>query len=180
MKCPFCNFENLAGSDACEECGEDLTAFDGVRPTTRLEKSLVKDDLRRLPSTMPVLVSPQTPMREIVDHLALENRSVLVMEGNRLAGIATERDILFKVMGSPDWEQIPVSQIMTSDPETLEFSDKIAYALHKMSLGGFRHIPILGDGRPERMVSVRDILEYLAEIFPDAVGIHQSSGQTGD
>ncbi|MFO1464360.1 MAG: CBS domain-containing protein [bacterium] len=175
MKCPFCGYENIAGSDDCEECGEDLTAFDGVRPATRLEKSLVKDALNRLPSAAPILVDPQTRLREIADHLAVANRSVLVMEGDQLAGIVTERDLLFKVMGSaPGWEDLPVSQVMTPKPETLEFSDKIAYALHKMALGGFRHIPVLVAGKPERVVSVRDVLEYLAEMFPDAVGIHES------
>ena len=174
MKCPFCNHENIAGTDDCEACGEDLTAFDGVRPSGRLEKSIVKDDLRRLPSSAPILVSQDSTLRDVVRHLAGENRSVLVMDGERLSGIVTERDILFKVMNAgPHWESLPVSQIMTADPETLEYDDKIAYALHKMSLGGFRHIPILAGGRPERMVSVRDILEYLAEMFPDAVGIHE-------
>ncbi|MCC7345346.1 MAG: CBS domain-containing protein [Deltaproteobacteria bacterium] len=174
MKCPFCNYENIAGSDDCEECGEDLTAFDGVRPTTRLEKSLVKDDLRKLPSSAPALVTPDTPLREVANHLGPGNRCVLVMDGEKLVGIVTERDLLFKVMNSgPSWESRPVSQILTPDPETLEYDDKIAYALHKMSLGGFRHIPILAGGRPERVVSVRDVLEYLAEMFPDAVGIHE-------
>lgn len=174
MKCPFCNHENIAGSDACEDCGEDLTAFDGVRPSGRLEKSLVKDNLRTLPSKAPALVAPDTPLKDVVDHLGPENRCVLVMDGEKLVGIVTERDLLFKVMNSgPGWEVLPVSRIMTPDPESLEYEDKIAYALHKMSLGGFRHIPILAGGRPERVVSVRDILEYLAEMFPDAVGIHQ-------
>jgi len=174
MKCPFCGYENIAGSDDCEDCGEDLTAFDGVRPTTRLEKSLVKDDLSKLPSSLPAMVSLDTPLREVAEHLATHNRNVLVMDGDKLAGIVTERDMLFKVLGSgKDWEQTPVSQIMTPNPDTLQFSDKIAYALHKMALGGFRHIPIVSGSRAERVVSVRDVLEYLAEMFPNAVGIHQ-------
>jgi len=174
MKCPFCGNENIAGIDDCDECGEDLTAFDGVRPNTRLEKSIAKDALSTLPGSMPILIGPDTPLRQVADQLAFENRSVLIVDEGKLLGIVTERDILFKVMGRiPDWETMPVSQIMTQNPETLEFSDKIAYALHKMALGGYRHIPILHDNRPERVVSVRDILEYLAEMFPDAVGIHE-------
>jgi CBS domain-containing protein len=176
MKCPFCGNENIAGSDDCEDCGEDLTAFDGVRLNTRLEKSIAKDALKTLPGSIPVLVGLDAPLRQVADQLALENRSVLVVDGGKLVGIVTERDILFKVMGTgQDWEAMAVSQVMTPNPETLEFSDKIAYALHKMALGGFRHIPILQEGRPEGVVSVRDILEYLAEMFPDAVGIHESS-----
>ncbi len=174
MKCPFCGYENIAGTDDCEDCGEDLTAFDGVRPTTRLEKSLAKDDLGKLPNSKAVMLPLNAPLREVAEHLATHNRNVLIMDGDKLAGIVTERDILFKVMGSrEDWEEIPVSQIMTPNPDTLQLSDKIAYALHKMSLGGFRHIPIVAGDRAERVVSVRDVLEYLAEMFPDVVGIHQ-------
>jgi CBS domain-containing protein len=174
MKCPFCSEENIAGADDCESCGEDLTAFDGVRPKGRLEKSLAKDPLDSLKNTIPVLVGPNTPVREVADHLAMENRCVLVIEDGRLTGIVTERDILFKVMETgQDLDTLPVSRIMTPNPETLQLSDKIAYALHKMSIGGYRHIPILQGGRPERVVSGRDLLEYLAEMFPGVVGIHQ-------
>ncbi len=174
MKCPFCGHHNLAGTDDCEDCGEDLTAFDGVRPVGRFEKSLVRDALDVLPGKAPVVVGPQTPLGDIAEHLARENRSILVSDGQRLIGIVTERDLLFKVLGTiPDWRHLPVADFMTPEPETLEFSDKIAYALHKMAIGGYRHLPLLKEGRPERVVSVRDILEYLAEMFPEAVGIHQ-------
>ncbi|HCU25976.1 MAG TPA: hypothetical protein DF383_13240 [Deltaproteobacteria bacterium] len=167
MKCPFCGNENLAGADECDSCGEDLTAFDGVRPGTRLEKSLVKDSLEILHGAVPLRVSPETPLREIAEHLARENRAILVMEGERLLGIVTERDLLCKIPeDARNWADWPVSRLMTSEPETLEFSDKIAYALHKMSIGGFRHIPLLRNGYPERVIGVRDLLEYLAEMFP--------------
>lgn len=174
MKCPFCGHHNLAGDDDCADCGEDLTAFDGVRPHGAFEKSLVRDALEILPGAKPVIVGPLTPLGEVAQHLARDNRSILVAEGDRLIGIVTERDLLFKVLGKiPDWRHLPVADFMTPNPETLEFSDKIAYALHKMAIGGYRHIPILRDKKPKRVVSVRDILEYLAEMFPEAVGIHQ-------
>lgn len=174
MKCPFCGCENIAGSDDCEACGEDLTAFDGVRLTTRLEKSLAKDAIDSLRTSAPARVGLDTPLREVADHLAVENRNVLVMDGAELVGIVTERDLLFKAMGAgPEWEKMTASQVMTAKPECLQGTDKIAYALHKMALGGFRHIPVLHAGQPERVVSVRDVLEYLAEMFPDAVGIHE-------
>lgn len=174
MKCPFCGHHNLAGDDDCEDCGEDLTAFDGLRPVGRFEKSLVRDALEILPGAAPVIVGPLTPLGEVAEHLARENRSILVAEGERLVGIVTERDLLFKVMGKiPEWRHLPVCDFMSADPETLELTDKIAYALHKMAIGGFRHIPILRDNKPKLVISVRDILEYLAESFPEAVGIHQ-------
>ncbi len=50
---------------------------------------------------------------------------------------------------------------MTRSVETLELDDRIAFALHKMDVGGYRHIPVLRDGRVTGIISVRDILNYI-------------------
>ena len=52
---------------------------------------------------------------------------------------------------------------MTADPVTLETNDKIAFALHKMNVGGYRHVPILFHGKLAGVISIRDILRYLTE-----------------
>jgi CBS domain-containing protein len=52
---------------------------------------------------------------------------------------------------------------MTPGVVTLEAEDRIAYALHKMNVGGYRHIPILFAGRLAGVISIRDILRYLTE-----------------
>jgi len=57
----------------------------------------------------------------------------------------------------------PISSVMTADPVTLEAKDKIAYALHKMHVGGYRHLPIMTKGKLTGVISIRDILNYLAE-----------------
>ena len=64
---------------------------------------------------------------------------------------------------APKFLERPISQFMTADPVTLETNDKIAFALHKMNVGGYRHIPILFDGKLAGVISIRDILRYLAE-----------------
>ena len=45
----------------------------------------------------------------------------------------------------------------------LKLDDKIAFALHKMNVGGYRHIPILFQGKLVGVISIRDILRYLSE-----------------
>jgi CBS domain-containing protein len=52
---------------------------------------------------------------------------------------------------------------------TLDTSDKIAFALHKMNVGGYRHIPILFNGQLAGVISIRDILRYLTERIAAAV-----------
>lgn len=166
MKCPFCSFENLQGADECGRCGEDLTAFEGVRPKNNLERSIVKDPVERLKSHEAVKVSSEASIRQVVELLHSHNHPVLVMEGEQLLGIVTERDILFRVVGREISLDRPVREIMTPDPETLSVTDKVAFALNRMAVGGFRHIPILKEGRPEGVIGVRDVLAYLAEMFP--------------
>jgi CBS domain-containing protein len=55
---------------------------------------------------------------------------------------------------------------MTPSPETLTDEDSLAYAVNKMSVGGYRHIPLLRDGRAVGIISIRDVLGYLSRLFP--------------
>ena len=50
---------------------------------------------------------------------------------------------------------------MTPNPETLRVQDKIAFALHRMNVGGFRHVPVTDGGKLAGVISIRDILAYL-------------------
>jgi CBS domain-containing protein len=54
---------------------------------------------------------------------------------------------------------------MTSDPEYLSEEATIAWALNRMDVGGFRHIPIVKHGKPFKVVSVKDILKHLASHY---------------
>ena len=54
-------------------------------------------------------------------------------------------------------------------PETLEMKDDLAFAMHHMSVGGYRHIPIVENGKPVGVLSVRDIVDYLADRDPEGV-----------
>jgi CBS domain-containing protein len=99
-----------------------------------------------------------------------ENRvgCVLVVDGASLVGIVTERDLLMKLQGA-DLDR-SVDELMTRDPETLHPDDPIAYALNLMSDGGFRHVPLVdAQHRPVGVVSVKDVVNYLADFFPKTV-----------
>ena len=65
-----------------------------------------------------------------------------------------------------DLETTPVDHVMTENPETLQATDSIVFALNKMSLGGFRHVPLVDDaGKPVGIISVKDIVDYIADFF---------------
>lgn len=96
---------------------------------------------------------------------------VLVEDGGKLIGIFTERDILTKLVGTGyDPAMVAVDGVMTRNPETLTPEDPIAFALQQMSVGGFRHVPLVdSDGHPVGILSVKDVVDYLTEHFPTEI-----------
>jgi CBS domain-containing protein len=95
---------------------------------------------------------------------------LLICEDRKLVGIITERDILMKVLGKeadPDQE---VDAFMTPNPDTLTLEDTVSAALEMMERGGYRNIPLLGrDGEVAGLLRSQDVLEYVAEAFPEEV-----------
>jgi CBS domain-containing protein len=133
-----------------------------------LESALAHTALSEVVSQPPLTVTPSTTLADTIRLMQQERRAcVLVMENDQLAGIFTERDILMKVAGQPlDLVNTPVSDSMTPDPFTLPADANVAFALSKMVLEGFRHIPLVDDdGRPTAVVSMRNLIEYLGEIY---------------
>ncbi len=94
--------------------------------------------------------------------------SVVVLDKKNLVGIFTERDILMRVIGIiPDWENKPISSVMTEEPQCLMEKDEIAYILNNMHVGGYRHIPIINDkNEPLAMVSIKDMVNWILSHFP--------------
>ena len=96
---------------------------------------------------------------------------ILVVEQGVLVGVFTERDVLIRVAGGGvDVDATLLGDLMTPDPECLTLDDSIAYAMNKMSVGGFRHVPLIDeDGRPTGAVSMRHVVEYIVDLFPREV-----------
>ena len=90
--------------------------------------------------------------------------SVLVMEGGVLVGIFTERDVLMRVVAADrDPKTTPVAHVMTRSPVTIPSSMTIEEVMDLHSGKHFRHLPVVENGRVIGMISVRDILRWLAE-----------------
>ena len=83
---------------------------------------------------------------------------MLVVEGERLVGIFTERDALWRVAAAPlDPATTPVSAVMTRDPDTLPAEAPVADALRLMDECGFWHLPVTSGGEVVGVVSIRDL-----------------------
>ncbi len=165
MICPHCEHENIDGVDVCEECQQPLDHLTDPQPATDLEQRLLETPLRRLirGAKKPITVSPNTPVGDVLN-LLVERRigCVLVTEHDNLVGIFSERDALMRLnVNAARHAKAPVSEFMTPNPESLDLDDKIAFALHKMDVGHYRHLPLLDDNRVAAIISVRDILRFI-------------------
>jgi CBS domain-containing protein len=85
--------------------------------------------------------------------------AVVVLEGERVAAILTERDVMKAVAAGNDGSA-PVKEWMTLHPDTIEPSDTTDHAASLMIHGGFRHLPVVeADGKVVGIVSIRDLMK---------------------
>ncbi len=164
--CPDCGFENIEGSDACEQCEQPLSTLSKPRAKNALEKGIAKDRIGKLNPREPLVVEADATiswvLKLLYDHAV--GCAVVISKERVPVGIFSERDALMRLgVNAKAMAQRPVTDFMTSSPETLEESDKIAYALHRMDLGGFRHVPVMSEGRVSGVISVRDVLKYVSD-----------------
>ena len=113
-----------------------------------------------------VTVNPSAMMFETARVMSVARvGSVLVMQGDTLAGIFTERDVLRAFEHSrADLARVsPVSEWMTRDPVTISPDATVGEALDRMLDGGFRHLPVMEGGTLVGVVSMRDLARSMAK-----------------
>ena len=161
----------LAASD------EEYFASRRGTPSGRsFDASLLREPVTVLHQRQPLIFAPKDSASEAMRSMQTEHRGcVLVTESgladSRLTGILTERDVLHRVIdGGRNPATLTLAEIMTPEPECLTDEASVAWALNKMEVGGFRHVPIVDEGgRPKLVVSVRDIVGFLVAAFPEEV-----------
>ena len=165
IECPYCGVENIDGADHCDECQQPLDYLSKPRPATAIERSLAKDRVSLLRPKSPLTVAPEQPVGDVL-RLMDEHHvgCVIVVRGEQVLGIFSERDALDRL--NVEFAALagrPVSQFMTPSPETVDVEARIAFAVHKMDVGGYRHMPVVSQGRISGVISVRDVLRYVTE-----------------
>jgi CBS domain-containing protein len=110
-----------------------------------------------------IAVSPETTLTEAARRMSGGRvGAVLVMEGQALRGILTERDVL-RAVGEGRVEGTSVAEWMTANPETIEPSESSDTAAMLMIHGGFRHLPVVEDARVVGIVSIRDLMRVVLD-----------------
>ena len=108
-------------------------------------------------------VEPGLPLTEAAARIdARRVGAALVLVGERLAGILTERDIL-RAVAAGRVEGTTVADWMTPHPETIDPSDTTGHAAALMIHGGFRHLPVVAGGTPVGIVSIRDLVRHVLD-----------------
>jgi len=166
VTCPACGYiRNIEGADLCDRCQSPLVHLSKPRSASAIDRAFHKDRIRRLSPGTPLVAAPGDKVAAVLRQLVERSVGcVVVVEGERVVGIFSERDALLRLgVDAAEFADRPISEFMTAAPETLELDDNIAFAVHKMDLHGFRHIPITEDGRIAGVISARDILRYVTE-----------------
>jgi len=136
---------------------------------TRLEKTVMFS--QRIRSVMErkklLTAAPGTTVSEAAKLMAKKNvGAIMIVDDERLVGIFTERDALVRVIAKGrDTQTTQLSDVMTAEPQTLDPDKTFGYALLMMHENGFRHVPVIENGKPIGIVSSRNALDPDLEEF---------------
>jgi len=162
-------------SDDIEDYKDEAYFDEGDRPEG-FDARFLREPVTVLKARKPVVLGPHDTVTDAIRAMQGEHRgAVLVTEDgtpiSRTIGIFTERDVLFRIVdGGKNPATLAIAEVMTADPECLVESQTIAEALQLMSVGGFRHVPVIDTAaKPSFIVSVRDVVQCLVEAFPGEI-----------
>lgn len=144
---------------------------DAYEDQQRIRGAILTTPISELTLREPIFVEAGDTVMTAVDAMNQHRTGcVLVQRAGLLVGIFTERDVLTRVAFRNNNRAMTVESAMTKDPESVEASETVAFALNKMSVGGYRHIPVVDrGGKPVGVLSMRDVVDFLVELFPDDV-----------
>jgi len=108
-------------------------------------------------------VEPGTPLVGAVQEMNARGvGAALVLEGDRLVGVFTERDVL-RAVGRGLTAEGVVGDFMTRGPETIEPDETAEHAAVLMIHGGFRHLPVVAAGKVVGILSIRDLMRAVLD-----------------
>jgi CBS domain-containing protein len=137
----------------------------------KIERSLREVEVLALELQPPRVLEGATSVGDVIREMQDGGLGyVLVMEGNRLAGIFTERDVFLSVLGNDAVLAQPVFEHMTPDPVCVGTKDPVQQVVLLMHQGGYRQIPVVdAKGQVAGCVRHKDVVEYLVNHFAEHV-----------
>lgn len=132
------------------------------------ERRLCEATLDEMQTTPFMTVGVDQTVEQTLRIMAEKNIAYLmVTDQDRLVGIFSERDVLYKVaLRYQEIKNQPISEVMTANPVWVHETDSPAKALNLMAVGGFRHLPILSlDEKIVGVLGPRRVTAYLCRHF---------------
>ncbi|HJS19502.1 MAG TPA: CBS domain-containing protein [Anaerolineales bacterium] len=125
----------------------------------------VRDMIRKKGSEI-FTISPEATVYEALESMAEHNTgALLVMKGEQMAGILSERDCVRKVdLKGKNAKDTKVGQIMTGEVITVKCDQPLEECMSLMLEKGIRHLPVYDDEQLMGFVSVRDVLREMIEM----------------
>ena len=125
----------------------------------------VRDMIRKKGSEV-YSIMPDSTVYEALEAMAKHNTgALLVMEGEKMVGILSERDCVRKVdLTGKNSRETKVSEIMTSNVITVSCNQPLEECMSLMLEKGIRHLPVYDDRELMGFVSVRDVLREMIEM----------------
>jgi CBS domain-containing protein len=146
------------------------------RRSVGFDARLLREPLTVLPVQRALTLAIDSTVTEAMRAMQRQHRGCVLITDDgspksKLAGIFTERDVLYRIVDrGRNPAALPLGEVMTADPESLSVRANVAYVLNKMSVGGFRNIPVVDDEhRPAFVITVRDVVNFLVDAFPREV-----------
>ncbi|HTP81177.1 MAG TPA: CBS domain-containing protein [Bacteroidota bacterium] len=136
-----------------------------------LDSSTFKKPIKHIPVKKPVTMSPDNSVRQAIEEMQKKRIGcILVTEKSKIVGIFTERDVLLKIAAKRGMEEKKLREVMTPKVSGFQPDDSIAFVLNAMHVGGYRHVPVIDEhGTPVAVISVKDIISFLLDHFPEDI-----------
>jgi CBS domain-containing protein len=129
-----------------------------AKPT--YEEKPMADTIRDLLKGDPVTVEANATVEEAAKLMGEKDvGNVLVVDGDEVKGIVTDRDIVVRVIAKGEGPDADVSDAATTDLETLSPDASIEDAIQKMEQADVRRLPVVEDGKPLGVVSLGDLAQ---------------------
>jgi CBS domain-containing protein len=159
----------MTSSEFDEAYEDDPSARE--RTEQQLGEAILNAPIRVLEPRPAVTLGEDATIGEAIRLMLKEGiGAVLVVRQGKAAGIFTERDIVRRVVSADIDRDRPLREVMTEDPETLGLEDGIAFALNRMIIGGYRHVPIVDEtGAPHAVLSLREVVAFIVSLLPGQV-----------
>lgn len=106
-------------------------------------------------------VAPERPILEVVTELRQRRIGAVIVtdENGSMVGILSERDVVHVIADrGPDLSQLTAADLMTAKVQSCTPDHDVNFVMRQMTDGGFRHVPVLQDGKLAGVISIGDVV----------------------